>query len=83
MHHTGRLNMLSSIHDEPMPTSQSSDGDSTEVGSPSSVLSSQLPHDLPTKPLSTIEEKKKQGFYPISWRVIGGGVMMSGRREQH
>jgi hypothetical protein len=59
--------------------SQSSD-DSTEIGSPSSAHSSQLPSDLPAKPLSVIEEKKKHGFYPISWRVIGGGVMMSGKR---
>jgi len=71
------------IHDEDMPgkaRSQSSD-DSTEIGSPSSAHSSQLPSDLPAKPLSVIEEKKKHGFYPISWRVIGGGVMMSGKRE--
>jgi hypothetical protein len=27
-----------------------------------------------------MEAKKKHGFYPISWRVIGGGVMMSGKR---
>ena len=51
---------------------QSSDDDSTDVASgqfSASVRSS------PAKPLSAIEEKKKRGFYPISWRVIGGGVM--------
>jgi hypothetical protein len=71
-----------SIHDEDTPgraSSQSSD-DSTEIGSPSSTHSSQLPYDLPIKPLSAMDEKKKHGFYPISWRVIGGGVMMSGKR---
>lgn len=56
---------------------QSSDDDSAEVAS----VSSQPPYDLPAKPLSAIEEQKKRGFYPISWRVIGGGVMMSGKRE--
>src|SRR6202167_6503520 len=71
-----------SIHDEDIPgtaTSQSSE-ESTEIGSPSSAHSSQFPYDLPAKPLSAIEEKKKHGFYPISWRVIGGGVMMGGKR---
>jgi len=66
------------IHDEDMANSsayQSSDDDSTEAAS----VSSQPPYDLPAKPLSDIEEKKKRGFYPISWRVIGGGVMMSGK----
>ena len=76
--------MTRSIHDEDLPgsliaASQSSE-DSTEIGSPSSAHSSQLPSDLPAKPLSVIEEKKKHGFYPISWRVIGGGVMVSGKR---
>jgi len=69
------------IHDEDIPgtaTSQSSE-ESTEIGSPSSAHSSQFPYDLPAKPLSAIEEKKKHGFYPISWRVIGGGVMMGGK----
>jgi hypothetical protein len=34
---------------------------------------------LPPKPLSALEETRKKGFYPISWRVIGGGVMMGGK----
>ena len=25
--------------------------------------------------------KKGSNFYPVTWRVVGGGVMMSGRRE--
>jgi hypothetical protein len=33
-------------------------------------------HHLPEKPLTEIEEKRKRGFFPISWRVIGGGVLM-------
>ena len=79
---TANTKTIDSIHDEDAPrraSSQSSE-DSTEIGSPSSAHSSQLPYDLPAKPLSAIEAKKKHGFYPISWRVIGGGVMMSGKR---
>lgn len=69
-----------SIHDEDIAHAaayQSSDDDSAEVAS----IGSQPPYDLPAKPLSATEEKKKRGFYPINWRVIGGGVMMSGKRE--
>ncbi|KZP08674.1 hypothetical protein FIBSPDRAFT_938863, partial [Athelia psychrophila] len=58
--------------------------DSAEAASPSSSSadrSGQPPAELPRKPLSVIEEKKSQGIYPISWRVIGGGVMMGGSRE--
>ena len=36
--------------------------------------------NLPAKPVSALEESRKKGFYPISWRVIGGGVMMGGKR---
>ncbi|KAF9262848.1 hypothetical protein L218DRAFT_366858 [Marasmius fiardii PR-910] len=32
--------------------------------------------ELPQKPLSPLEESRKRGFYPITWRVIGGGVLM-------
>ncbi|KAG6836701.1 hypothetical protein H0H93_004677 [Arthromyces matolae] len=31
---------------------------------------------LPPKPLTAAEENKKKNFFPISWRVIGGGVLM-------
>ena len=27
------------------------------------------------------DAQKKNNFYPVTWRVVGGGVMMSGRRE--
>jgi len=36
---------------------------------------------LPTRPDSDIEELHKRGIYPITWRVIGGGVMMGGHRK--
>lgn len=31
------------------------------------------PH-LPPKPISLKEENMKKGYFPVSWRVIGGGV---------
>jgi hypothetical protein len=43
--------------------------ETTESSSPPTSLS--VPH-LP-------EENHKKGFFPISWRVIGGGVMMGGK----
>lgn len=36
---------------------------------------------LPKKPVSPLEASRHQNYYPITWRVIGGGVMMSGQRE--
>ncbi|KAG6829509.1 hypothetical protein H0H92_004311 [Tricholoma furcatifolium] len=39
------------------------------------------PVSLPTKPLSTTEENKKKNFYPVSWRVIGGGVLMGSEQK--
>ncbi|KAK7028848.1 hypothetical protein VNI00_014861 [Paramarasmius palmivorus] len=32
--------------------------------------------ELPPKPLSPLEASRQRGFYPITWRVIGGGVLM-------
>lgn len=34
------------------------------------------PSHLPPKPCSLQEETKARDYYPITWRVIGGGVMM-------
>ncbi|KAJ7625288.1 hypothetical protein DFH06DRAFT_1481330 [Mycena polygramma] len=39
-----------------------------------------LQHELPTKPLSAKEENTRKGYFPISWRVIGGGVLLSGAK---
>ncbi|KAI0052483.1 hypothetical protein FA95DRAFT_1601845 [Auriscalpium vulgare] len=36
---------------------------------------------LPEKPRSAIEEKRARGIYPITWRVVSGGVMMGGQRQ--
>ncbi|KAG1748569.1 hypothetical protein EDB19DRAFT_210775 [Suillus lakei] len=38
------------------------------------------PSHLPPKPRSLQEEFKARDYYPITWRVIGGGVMMGGYR---
>ncbi|KAF9464129.1 hypothetical protein BDZ94DRAFT_516002 [Collybia nuda] len=54
------------IHDEP--------GRQPE---PSTIVNPQLP----PKPVSKIEENKKKNFFPISWRVIGGGVKMGGLKQ--
>ncbi|KAN0087500.1 hypothetical protein V8E55_006121 [Tylopilus felleus] len=42
-----------------------------------------LPSDakLPPKPLDKFEDYRAKDFYPITWRVIGGGVMMGGQRQ--
>ncbi|KAJ7213845.1 hypothetical protein GGX14DRAFT_444248 [Mycena pura] len=55
-----------------------SDPKSNDSISTSSPKSSKLQHELPVKPLSKQEEETRKGFFPISWRVIGGGVMLSG-----
>jgi hypothetical protein len=36
------------------------------------------PSELPSTPCSLQEELKARNYYPITWRVIGGGVMMGG-----
>ncbi|KAK0464243.1 uncharacterized protein EV420DRAFT_1637807 [Desarmillaria tabescens] len=35
-----------------------------------------LNNNLPPKPTSLKEENMKRGYFPVSWRVIGGGVLM-------
>lgn len=36
------------------------------------------PSHLPPKPRSLLDDSKARDFYPVTWRVIGGGVMMGG-----
>ncbi|KAH0831984.1 hypothetical protein J3R83DRAFT_12883 [Lanmaoa asiatica] len=36
---------------------------------------------LPPKPLNKYDDSRAKDFYPITWRVIGGGVMMGGQSE--
>ncbi|KAG5638672.1 hypothetical protein H0H81_011052 [Sphagnurus paluster] len=52
------------IHDEPAG------------GDPLTSPIEKLAPGLPPKPISIAEENKKKNFFPISWRVIGGGVLM-------
>ncbi|EIM85935.1 uncharacterized protein STEHIDRAFT_121928 [Stereum hirsutum FP-91666 SS1] len=47
----------------------------------SSVTATVNPPELPQKPLSSLEEMHAKGLFPITWRVIGGGVTLGGRRE--
>lgn len=44
-----------------------------------------LPTDakLPPKPRDKYDDSRARDFYPITWRVIGGGVMMGGQSELH
>ncbi|RDX50002.1 hypothetical protein OH76DRAFT_505047 [Lentinus brumalis] len=34
-----------------------------------------------TPSVTSGSESKKNNFFPVTWRVVGGGVMMSGKRE--
>ncbi|KAF9220903.1 hypothetical protein BS17DRAFT_786155 [Gyrodon lividus] len=36
---------------------------------------------LPAKPVNKYDDCKARDFYPVTWRVIGGGVMMGGERK--
>ncbi|THV03009.1 hypothetical protein K435DRAFT_775181 [Dendrothele bispora CBS 962.96] len=66
----------------PHNTSTSANSVSNDSQSQSSPVSStssdggNVKHQLPSKPLSELEEKRQRGFFPINWRVIGGGVLM-------
>ncbi|KAJ7022705.1 hypothetical protein C8F04DRAFT_1137093 [Mycena alexandri] len=51
------------------------------IDSPPSPEPVKLQHGLPSKPLSTKEENTRKGYFPISWRVIGGGVLVGGIKE--
>jgi len=61
------------IHDEPEGRPVSAQASNVE-----DTIKSQP--ELPSKPVSVREENTKKGFFPISWRVIGGGVLLSGPR---
>lgn len=36
---------------------------------------------LPPKPIDRYDDCHARDFYPVTWRVIGGGVMMGGQSE--
>jgi hypothetical protein len=82
------LTVASSIHDpDVMATSPEADQATSKLEESTSLAATvPLPNpqpqaDLPPKPVSVLEENHKKGFFPISWRVIGGGVMMGGKSE--
>ncbi|RPD77928.1 hypothetical protein L226DRAFT_568908 [Lentinus tigrinus ALCF2SS1-7] len=49
---------------------------SVQGESPSTVATSDH-----TPSVTSGSESKKSNFYPVTWRIVGGGVMMSGKRE--
>jgi len=54
-----------SIHEEPVPT----------IIDPT-TQNMNAPPGLPPKPTSRQEQNRKRNYFPISWRVIGGGVLI-------
>ncbi|KAJ7451626.1 hypothetical protein FB451DRAFT_1186154 [Mycena latifolia] len=55
------------------------DPESSETPSPTQSPV-KLQHELPSKPLSVKEDNTRKGYFPISWRVIGGGVLVGGTK---
>lgn len=53
------------IHEEPVPKFPAS-----------ATQNVKLPPGLPPKPISRQEENRKRNYFPVSWRVIGGGVLI-------
>lgn len=66
-------NLCTFIHDLSVVQSTQSEGESPSDGSAGSPLS-------PSEPRSKFDEEHERNIYPITWRVIGGGVMMGGQR---
>lgn len=64
--------LIHSIHDPSTIQSPLSELESPSDGSASSPLS-------PSEPRSKFDEEHERNIYPITWRVIGGGVMMGGQ----
>ena len=50
--------------------------DTEKVNQATTANSQDRETNLPPKPRSLLEDAKVRNFYPITWRVIGGGVMM-------
>jgi hypothetical protein len=64
--------LIHSIHDPSVLQSPQSELESPSDGSAGSPLSS-------SEPRSKFDEEHDRNVYPITWRVIGGGVMMGGQ----
>ena len=63
--------LIQSIHDSSLVQSPQSEQESPSDDSAGSPLS-------PSEPRSKYDEEHERNIYPITWRVIGGGVMMGG-----
>jgi len=61
------------IHDSSVVQSSQPEQESPSDGSAGSPLSA-------SEPRSKFDEEHEQNIYPVTWRVIGGGVMMGGQR---
>lgn len=44
------------------------------------MLSPLSPSTAATSEHVSEHAEQKKNFYPVTWRVVGGGVMMSGKR---
>lgn len=64
--------LIHSIHDPSAVQSSQSEQESPSDGSAGSPVS-------PSESRSKFDEEHERNIYPITWRVIGGGVMMGGR----
>ncbi|KAF7299698.1 hypothetical protein HMN09_00975400 [Mycena chlorophos] len=62
------------IHDEP----NDSLGTIARPSTPEYTAPRAPDTSLPARPLSQREENSRRGYFPISWRVIGGGVLCGG-----
>jgi hypothetical protein len=51
-----------------------------ESPSPSPPDSAKLQHELPRKLLSSKEDNTRKEYFPLPWRVVGGGVRVSGTK---
>jgi hypothetical protein len=64
--------LIHSIHDPSTVQSTQSEQESPSDGLAGSPVSS-------SEPRSKFDEEHERNIYPITWRVIGGGVMMGGQ----
>jgi len=64
--------LIHSIHDSSVVQSPQPGQESPSDGSAGSPLS-------PSEPRTKFDEEHERNIYPVTWRVIGGGVMMGGQ----
>ncbi|KAI0648151.1 hypothetical protein C8Q79DRAFT_1008500 [Trametes meyenii] len=79
------------IHESPedgsLPTGLPAPAEALSEGEVESVADSSIQGELSpctvatSEPLSAHTEEPKRNFYPVTWRVVGGGVTLGGKRE--